>query len=55
MKGGTLYALAIILGHSSPKITIDRYAHLSPEFIKQRRVMDRTCSHAANAGMRSVV
>ena len=43
MKGGNLYALAMILGHSNPKITIDRYAHLSPEFVnEQRRVMDRT-------------
>jgi integrase len=41
MKGGAIYALAKILGHSSPKMTIDRYAHLSPEFInEQRRVMD---------------
>jgi integrase len=49
MRGGNLYALAMILGHSNPKITIDRYAHLSPEFvIEQRRVMDRTCSSAGN-------
>jgi len=42
MKGGNIYALAIMLGHSSPKMTLDRYAHLSPEFIdEQRRVMDR--------------
>jgi len=41
MKGGNIYALAKILGHSNPKITLDRYAHLSPEFIQeQRRVMD---------------
>lgn len=41
MKGGNLYALATILGHSNPKISIDRYAHLSPEFVNdQRRVMD---------------
>ena len=54
MKGGNLYALMMILGHSGPKITTDRYAHLSPEFIdEQRRVMDRTYSSAANAGMRS--
>ena len=35
MKGGNIYALAKILGHSSPKMTIDRYAHLSPEFIER--------------------
>jgi integrase len=41
MKGGNLYALAKILGHKNPKITIDRYAHLSPQFVaEQRRVMD---------------
>jgi integrase len=41
MKGGNIYALAKILGHSSPKMTLDRYAHLSREFInEQRRVMD---------------
>ena len=42
MKGGNIYALAKMLGHASPKMTLDRYAHLSPEFIcEQRRVMDR--------------
>jgi integrase len=41
MKGGNIYALAKILGHSNPKMTLDRYAHLSPEFVnEQRRVMD---------------
>ena len=41
MKGGNLYALSQILGHSSPKLTLDRYTHLSPEFIiEQRRVME---------------
>jgi len=41
MKGGNLYALAKILGHASPKITLDDYAHLSPQFVSdQRRVMD---------------
>ncbi len=30
-----------ILGHSNPETTLDRYAHLSPEFIhEQRGVMD---------------
>jgi hypothetical protein len=43
MKGGNLYALAKILGHSNPKMTLDRYTRLSPEFVNvQRRVMDRT-------------
>jgi integrase len=47
MNGGDLYALAEILGHSSPKVTIDRYAHLSPEFVQaQRAVMDALYSHA---------
>ncbi len=41
MKGGNLYALAKILGHASPKMTLDDYAHLSPQFIhEQGRVMD---------------
>jgi integrase len=41
MGDGNLYALAKILGHSSPKMTLDRYAHLSPEFVQaQRGVMD---------------
>lgn len=42
MKGGNIYALAKILGHSNPKMTLDRYAHLSPDFIQeQQQVMDR--------------
>ena len=42
MRRGDLYALAKILGHSNPKITLDRYAHLSPEFVHaQRSIMDR--------------
>ena len=42
MKGGNIYALAKILGRASPKMTLDRYAHLSPGFInEQRAVMDR--------------
>jgi integrase len=41
MKGGNIYALAKILGHSNPKMTLDRYAHVSAEYInEQRRVMD---------------
>jgi integrase len=43
MKGANIYALAKILGHANPKMTFDRYAHLSQEFInEQRAVMDRT-------------
>jgi integrase len=53
MKGGNLFALAKILGHSNPKTTLERYAHLSAEFIAdQRRVMD---SPAFNSGVRSGV
>ncbi len=49
MKGGNLYALAKILGHSNPKITMDRYAHLSPDFVnEQRRVMDAPAYSATN-------
>jgi hypothetical protein len=41
-KGRNIYALAKILGHANPKMMVDRYAHLSPEFIaEQRAVMDR--------------
>ena len=37
MKGGNIYALAKILGHSNPKMTLDRYAHLSPDFIQEQQ------------------
>jgi hypothetical protein len=41
MKGGNLYALSQILGHSNPKMTLDRYTQLSPEFISEQwSVMD---------------
>jgi integrase len=41
MGGGDIYALAKILGHKNPKVTIDRYAHLSPAFVQaQSRIMD---------------
>jgi hypothetical protein len=41
MRRGDLYALTKILGHRSPKITLDRYAHLSPEFVHaQKGIMD---------------
>lgn len=53
MKGGNLYALASILGHSDPKMTLDRYAHLSQEFIaEQRRVMDAPLYAPGNNGHR---
>jgi len=49
LKRGNLYALAKILGYSSPKMTLDRYTHLSPEFVnEQRRVMDSAYSPVAN-------
>jgi integrase len=42
MKVGNIYALAVILGHANPKMTLDRYAKLSPVYIRgQRAVMDR--------------
>lgn len=51
MRRGDLYALAEILGHSNPKITLDRYAHLSPEFVQaQRGVMDAMYSTSARNG-----
>jgi integrase len=54
MKGGNLYALAVILGHSNPAITLERYAKLSPEFIRdQRATMDRK-PYVAQAKSRSV-
>ena len=41
MGGGDIYALAKILGHKNPKVTIDRYAHLSPAFVQaQSGIMD---------------
>ena len=43
MKNGNIFALAEILGHSNPLITLKRYTHLSPQFIaEQRKTMDRT-------------
>ena len=52
MKGGNVYALAKMLGHANPKMTIDRYAHLSQEFIQeQQRVMDKPI-YSANAADR---
>jgi len=51
MRRGDLYALAEILGHSNPKITLDRYAHLSPEFVQaQRSVIDAMYSKPAANG-----
>jgi integrase len=51
MRRGDLYALAEILGHSNPKITLDRYAHLSPEFIQaQGVVIDAMYSNLARNG-----
>jgi integrase len=54
MKGGNIYALAVILGHSNPAMTLERYAKLSPEYIhEQRAVMDRK-PYVAQAQSRSV-
>ena len=51
MRRGDLYALAEILGHSNPKLTLDRYAHLSPEFVHaQRGVIDAMYSTSQNRG-----
>jgi len=34
--------LTVILGHTNPKMTLDRYAHLSPEYVQRQSVlMDR--------------
>lgn len=53
MRRGDLYALAKILGHKNPKITIDRYAHLSPEFIQaQRGAIDAMYAIPASNGHR---
>ena len=39
--GAAVYALAKILGHSDAKVTIDRYAPLSREYVqRQRGVID---------------
>jgi integrase len=51
MNRGDLYALAEILGHSNPKITLDRYAHLSPEFVHaQSGVIDAMYSNSLTNG-----
>jgi len=50
MRRGDLYALAEILGHSNPKITLDRHAHLSPEFVQaQGDVIDVMYSSKSGA------
>jgi integrase len=42
MKGGNIYALAVILGHSNPAMTIERYAKLSPKYVRdQAATMDK--------------
>ena len=58
MAGGNIYALAKVLGHANASMTLGRYAHLSPQYInEQRLVMDRMNSNrqqmdskAASAG-----
>lgn len=35
MKGGNIYTLARILGHSSIEMTAKKYAHLDPNFLKK--------------------
>lgn len=35
MKGGDIYPLARILGHSSIEMTAQKYAHLDPKFLKK--------------------
>jgi integrase len=41
-KGGNIYALAVILGHSNPAMTIERYAKLSPKYVRdQAATMDK--------------
>lgn len=50
MKGGNLYALAVILGHANPVMTLKVYAKLSPEFIhSQVATMDRKIFEAATS------
>jgi len=42
MSGGNVHALAKILGHANPVMTLGRYAHLSAEYVQeQRSFMDR--------------
>lgn len=53
MKGGNLYALATIMGHSNPVMTLKRYTHLSPEYMRaQRAVMDQKPYEAESNGHR---
>jgi integrase len=42
MKDGNVYALAKMLGHANPTMTLQTYAHLSPAFVaEQRSIMSR--------------
>jgi len=51
MNGMNIYALAAMLGHANPTMTLKTYAHLSPEFIAQQRaVMNRRPFAAARNG-----
>lgn len=53
MKGGNLYALAVILGHANPAITLKVYAKLSPEFLRsQVATMDRKLFESEPSGKR---
>ena len=53
MKGGSLFALANILGHSNPHMTLKRYTHLDRGYIaEQRRVMDAPIYAPAARGIR---
>ncbi len=53
MAGGNVHALAKILGHSNPVMTLGRYAHLSGDYIREQRTfMDRKPVASESTGPR---
>jgi integrase len=53
MNGGNVHALAKILGHSNPIMTLSRSAHLSADYIREQRAfMDRKPQKTVRSGYR---
>jgi integrase len=53
MSGGNVHALAKILGHANPVMTLGRYAHLSGDYIREQAAfMDRKPRESEGSGYR---